>query len=416
VSLHSVDTALGTRRTDLRRILDRALARGRPTREEAYALIHAEGGDLAALMAGAAALRDAHHGRVVSYSRNVFVPLTNLCRDKCAYCTFARPPTDPRARTLTPDEVLAIAQAGQAQGCKEALFSLGDRPEQVHARAREDLRRLGYPSTLAYLRDMCRLVVEETGLLPHANPGVLTPEELAELRPVTASMGIMLESVSERLLEPGQAHFGCPDKVPAARLAMMEAAGRLAIPFTTGILIGIGETREERVDSLFAIAELHQRYGHIQEVIVQNFRAKPDIRFRDRPEPSVFEMLRTLAVARLILGGAMHIQAPPNLTPGAYGLYLLAGIDDWGGVSPVTLDRINPEAPWPKLAELRQVTQEAGHTLVERLAIYPEYITPQHVAPEMWTRVKRQAQALAAPRPVAHPAHPVGSHSIGERP
>ncbi len=371
-------------------VLDAVEARGYATREEAYRLIHADGTDLLEVMRVAARLRDQYHGRVVSYSRNVFIPLTNLCRDKCAYCTFARAPSDPRAHTMTPEEVLAVARAGQAHGCTEALFSLGDKPELLHDLARRHLAALGYDSTYAYLRDMCRLVLEETGLLPHANPGILTYEELRDLKPVTASMGIMLESVSERLMQPGQAHFGCPDKAPAVRLRMIEDAGRLRIPFTTGILIGIGETREERVDSLLAIAELHRRYGHIQEVIIQNFRAKPDIRFRGREEPSALEMVRTIAVARLILGGEMNIQAPPNLTPDAYSIYLLAGINDWGGVSPVTRDHINPEAPWPKLAELQQVTEDAGFTLRERLPVYPEYIAREDfIHPQMREYIQR---------------------------
>ncbi len=376
----------------IRTALKKAVARGYATREEGYILIHASGAALADFLAAAAALRDEHKGRTVSYSRNVFIPLTNMCRNRCAYCTFVKSPGDPEAHTLTPEEVLRIARAGEAHGCKEALFSLGDKPEKKYARAREDLARLGYPSTFAYLKAMCRLVVEETGLLPHANPGVLSYEELAQLREVTASMGLMVESVSERLLAPGQAHYKCPDKVPAVRLRVLEDAGKLRIPFTTGMLVGIGETREERVDTLVAIRDIQRRYGHIQEVIVQNFRAKPDIPFRDRPEPSALEMARTIAVARLILGGEMNIQAPPNLTPDAYGFYLLAGINDWGGISPVTRDYINPEAPWPRLQELEHVTREAGFQLEERLPVYPEYIRPEFIAPSMWPHVMRWAQ------------------------
>ncbi len=360
------------------------------SREEAYRLIHAEGTDLVRLLERASALRDAHHGRTVTYSRKVFIPLTNLCRDKCAYCTFAKLPSDPAARTLTPEEVLAIARAGAAAGCKEALFSLGEKPEELHRLARRQLEALGYASTQEYLVAMCRLVFQETGLIPHVNQGVMSRAEMAELRPWSGSMGLMLENVSPRLMEPGQAHFGCPGKEPSLRLETMAQAGELRIPFTTGILIGIGETREERVDSLFAIREVHARHGQIQEVIVQNFRRKPDIRYRDRDEPSVLEMLRTIAVARLILGGEMSIQAPPNLTPDAYGLYLLAGINDWGGVSPVTQDHINPEAAWPKIDELAQVTQDAGFQLRERLTIYPRYLLerPDWVAP----RIRAQAQ------------------------
>ncbi len=344
-------------------------------KEEARTLISARGGELLALMQRAAAVRDEAWGRTVTYSRKVFIPLTNLCRDKCAYCTFARAPGDPRARTLTPAEVLQIARAGQQAGCKEALFSLGERPELAHAAAREQLAALGYESTVDYLAAMTRLVFEETGLLPHPNPGALYEAEWRKLRPWAGSMGMMLENISERLLEKGQAHFGCPDKAPARRLAALEAAGRLRIPFTTGILIGIGETPAERVDSLLAIAEVHRRYGHIQEVIIQNFRRKPDIRFRAHDEPGALEMARTIAVARLILPPEISLQAPPNLTPDAYGLYLLAGINDWGGISPVTRDHINPEAPWPAIAELAAVSADAGFELRERLSIYPRFIS-----------------------------------------
>ena len=344
---------------------------------EAYALMQARGPDLLTLMQRASAIRETHWGRTVTYSRKVFIPLTNLCRDKCAYCTFARAPGDPRAHTLTPEEVLAIARAGQKAGCKEALFSLGERPELTHALAREHLQKLGYASMVEYLAAMARLVFDETGLLPHLNPGALYEEEWARLRPWAGSMGMMLESVSDRLMQKGQAHFGCPDKAPQRRLAALAAAGRLHIPFTTGILIGIGETVEERVDSLFAIAEVHRQHGHIQEVIIQNFRRKPDIRFRAQDEPSALEMARTLAVARLILPPEISLQAPPNLTPDAYSLYLLAGINDWGGVSPVTQDHINPEAPWPQIEALAAASADAGFQLKERLSIYPRYLSAQ---------------------------------------
>src|SRR5919204_2058546 len=344
------------------------------SREQAYRLIRAEGSELVALMLAASDLRDQHKGRLVTYSRKVFIPLTNLCRDKCGYCTFAKPPIHPEAKTMTPDEVLAVARAGWEQGCKEALFSLGEKPEDVHALARQHLRDLGYPSTVEYLAAMCKLVFEETGLLPHVNCGVLTRDELLMLREFNGSMGIMLENVSERLMLPGQAHYGCVGKLPALRLETMAIAGELGIAFTTGILIGIGETPEERVDSLFALRELQERSGNIQEVIIQNFRVKPDIRMRAWGEPSALEMLRTIAVARLILGGEQNIQAPPNLTPDAYQMYLLAGINDWGGISPVTLDHINPERAWPMVAELRAATAEAGFELRERLCLYPGYL------------------------------------------
>ncbi len=354
-------------------VLQRALAGTAPSRSEAYALARVQGAELAALFTTASLLREHGWGRTVTYSRKVFIPLTNLCRDHCRYCTFAVSPASPAARTLTPDEVLTIARAGAAAGCKEALFSLGEKPEEVYERARHDLRLIGYETTTEYLAAMCKLVYEETGLMPHANCGVLEPEELAALRPWNVSMGLMLENVSDRLLGPGLAHAGSPGKVPALRIKTMADAGRLGIPFTTGILIGIGETLEERIDSLFAIRDLHEHSGNIQEVIVQNFRAKDDTPMRGDDEPSSLEMARTIAVARLVLGASMSIQAPPNLSPDAYGFYLLAGINDWGGISPVTADHINPEAPWPKIDELRQISADAGFALRERLAIYPAF-------------------------------------------
>jgi 7,8-didemethyl-8-hydroxy-5-deazariboflavin synthase CofG subunit len=357
--------------------LDRALrgatAGEPPAREAAYALARATGTDLAALLAAASALRDRGWGHTVTYSRKVFIPLTNMCRDKCRYCTFAVAPGSPAARTLTPDEVLLIARAGAAAGCKEALFSLGEKPEDVYARARNDLRAFGYSTTTEYLAAMNRLVFEETGLLPHSNCGVLEPDELAQLRPWNVSMGLMLENISPRLLGAGLAHAGSPGKEPALRIKTIEDAAALGIPFTTGILIGIGETLEERIDSLYAIRELQARSGNVQEVIIQNFRAKDDTPMRGEGEPTALEMARTIAVARLVLGEQMSIQAPPNLSPDAYGFYLLAGINDWGGVSPVTADHINPEAPWPKIDELRAASADAGFVLRERTAIYPRF-------------------------------------------
>ncbi|MDP9370873.1 MAG: 7,8-didemethyl-8-hydroxy-5-deazariboflavin synthase CofG [Chloroflexota bacterium] len=343
------------------------------SREAAHRLIRAEGEELAGLLAAAGTLRDRRTGRVVTYSRKVFIPLTNLCRDTCGYCTFVRRPGDPRAQTMTPDEVLAVAEAGRRAGCKEALFSLGDKPERRYPAYRQWLAEWGYPSTIAYLRDMCALVLAETGLLPHANPGVMTREDIATLRPVTVSLGTMLEGISPALLAKGGAHRGSPDKTPAARLATLAAAGELAVPFTTGILIGIGETPEERVDALLAIKALHDRHGHVQEVIVQNFRAKPDIRMRDWPEPGPLEMVRTIAVARLIFGDEINVQAPPNLALTDFGAYLRAGLNDWGGISPVTRDYINPERAWPAVDRLRAAMAEAGFELRERLGIYPEY-------------------------------------------
>lgn len=343
------------------------------SRSDAYRLIEATGPELEDLFQSAAQLRERRTGNVISYSRKVFIPLTNLCRDRCGYCTFAREPGDPRAHTMTPEEVLAVAQAGRRAGCKEALFSLGERPEARYPAWREWLAGRGYASTIDYLAAMCRLVLEETGLLPHANPGTMSRAEMEKLQPFNASMGMMLESVSNRLLRPGEAHHACPDKVPAARLETLKAAGELGVPFTTGILIGIGESPAERVDSLLAIREIHERYGHVQEVIIQNFRAKPDTRFARWPEPETLDLIRTAAVARVIFGSEVNIQIPPNLTADDYGSLLRGGINDWGGISPVTLDFINPERAWPEVRRLREVTAHAGFELRERLAVYPEY-------------------------------------------
>jgi FO synthase len=345
------------------------------SRAEAGRLIRATGGELLDLLRDASAIRDGRTGPVVTYSRKVFIPLTNLCRDRCGYCTFAREPGDGKAHTMSPDEVLAVARAGREAGCKEALFSLGDKPELRYPEYRHWLDQRGFRSTIEYLRAMCQLVFEETGLLPHANPGVLSRDEMEQLRPVNVSMGMMLETASPRLLAPGEAHFRCPDKVPKIRLAALEAAGELRIPFTTGILIGIGETLDERVDALFAIREVNEKHGHIQEVIVQNFRAKEDTLFAGRLEPTAMDVARTAAVARLILGSSVNLQVPPNLSQDAYGFYLLSGINDWGGISPVTRDFINPEMAWPQIETLRSVTKEAGFQLRERLAVYPEYLS-----------------------------------------
>jgi FO synthase len=275
---------------------------------------------------------------------------------------------------MTPDEVLAVATAGARLGCQEALFSLGDKPEALFPDMRQTLQLYGHRRTLDYLVQMCQLVLDQTSLLPHANPGVMGPRDLARLREVSPSMGLMLETTSRRLLGKGMAHDNAPDKDPAVRLKTIENAGKLQIPFTTGILMGIGETFNERVDALCAIRELHERYGHIQEVIIQNFRAKPDIPMHAHAEPTLLDFLRTIAVARLVLGGAMHLQVPPNLTPEQYQLLITGGIDDWGGVSPLTIDFINPEAPWPQLRTLARVSAELGLRLRQRLTVYPEYI------------------------------------------
>ncbi|MBV8185686.1 MAG: 5-amino-6-(D-ribitylamino)uracil--L-tyrosine 4-hydroxyphenyl transferase CofH [Alphaproteobacteria bacterium] len=351
--------------------------------------------ELTRLMAEASALRDRGHGRLISYSRKVFIPLTHLCRDVCHYCTFAETPTAGRAAYLSPEQVLAIARAGAAAGCTEALFTLGDKPELRYRAAREALAELGHDTTISYLKAMCALVLRETGLLPHANPGVMTREEIAALREVSASQGIMLESASERLCEKGQVHYGSPDKHPAVRLETIRLAGELKVPFTTGILIGIGETRGERLQSLEAIRDLHACYGHVQEVIVQNFRAKPDTKRADAEEPDLDDLLWTIAQARLILGPDMNIQAPPNLSPGVYPRLIGAGLNDWGGVSPVTPDHVNPEAPWPALEELTRLSANMGKVLVNRLAVYPSYVRDADtwLAPEVATQVRRLSDA-----------------------
>jgi 7,8-didemethyl-8-hydroxy-5-deazariboflavin synthase CofG subunit len=367
----SIDNSLSG---DFQETLTRALAGHDLLPQDGYRLIDATGSNLSALMLTAGLVRDRHKGRTATYSRKVFIPLTNLCRQKCGYCTFSKAPGDPLAHTMSPDEVLAVAEAGRRQGCKEAMFSLGEKPEEIYPQVREQLAHLGHRTMVSYLRAMCELVLGGPGLLPHANPGVLTREELAELREVNASMGLMLENVSTRLMAPGGPHWKCAGKVPEARLDTIACAGEMRVPFTTGLLIGIGETPHERVDSLLAIKQLHARYGHIQEVIIQNLRVKQDTAMRRWQEPSLLDMVRTIAVARLLLP-SMNIQAPPNLAPQAYQFYLLAGINDWGGVSPVTSDFINPEAPWPSIAELKAVTDQAGFELRERLAIYPEYLT-----------------------------------------
>ena len=329
--------------------------------------------DVKSLMLRAATVRDAGHGELFTYSRKVFVPLTQLCRDVCHYCTFAHPPRKGQRAYMTREEVLEVARAGAAAGCKEALFTLGDKPELRYRVAREELAELGFQTTLSYLTEMAGVVLRETGLLPHINAGVMTEAEIAALREVSVSQGLMLESASMRLLEKGGPHFGSPDKQPEVRLETMRAAGRLAVPFTTGILIGIGETRRERIESLLAIRDVHEKFGHIQEIIVQNFRAKPNTKMADAPEPSIEELLWTIAVARLIFGPEMTIQAPPNLSPGRLPELVAAGLDDWGGVSPVTPAHVNPEAPWPHLDALAKATAECGKTLIERMAIYPAY-------------------------------------------
>lgn len=331
-------------------------------------------GPLAVLLAEAAALRDAGHGRLHSYSPKVFIPLTQLCRDTCHYCTFAQTPSASEAAFLNPEQVLAIARAGAAAGCREALFTLGEKPERRYEAARQALAALGHPTTISYLAAMCDRVLRETGLLPHVNAGTMTADEIATLRRVSASQGLMLESAAERLCARGGPHYGSPDKHPRARLATIRLAGEQRVPFTSGILIGIGETREERIDSLFALRALHAEHGHIQEIIIQNFRAKPGTRMAGAPEPDLDELLWTIAAARIAFGPEMNIQAPPNLSPDSYPRLIAAGINDWGGISPVTADHVNPEAPWPERDELRAHTAAAGKILLERLAVYPAFV------------------------------------------
>jgi FO synthase len=363
------------------------------TRDEALAL--AVDGDLNALLARAAALRDEAHGRTISYSRKVFIPLTQLCRDSCHYCTFAHPPRRGERAYLSPDEVLAIARDGAAAGCREALFTLGDKPELRYRAARDELAQFGCATTIDYLHAMAALVLRETGLLPHINAGVMDKADILRLRDISASQGLMLESAAERLCRRGGPHFGSPDKMPAVRLATIAAAGEASVPFTSGILIGIGETRAERIDALFALRDLHERYGHIQEIIVQNFRAKPGTKMAGATEPDLADHLWTIAMTRLIFGAAMNVQAPPNLAAGTLPRLVAAGINDWGGVSPVTPDHVNPERPWPTLETLSRETEAAGKVLVERLAIYPAYAAQSErwLAPMLRTSVLRASDA-----------------------
>jgi 7,8-didemethyl-8-hydroxy-5-deazariboflavin synthase CofG subunit len=356
------------------------------TREEALHL--AAQSPLADLLSVATELRAQGKGTVVTFSKKVFIPLTTLCRDYCSYCTFRKDPGQPGAHFMTPDEVLALAERGRQAGCKEALFSLGDQPERIFPEAREFLSKQGFTRTLDYVAAMSELVLEKTGLLPHANPGVMDRAALMRLKDSNASVGLMLETVSPRLMRDGLPHAKAPDKVPALRLRTIEEAGKLPIAFTTGILIGIGETMDERIDSLFAIRTLHEKYGHIQEVIIQNFRAKPEIPMAAHPEPSLEDMLRTIALARLILGPQMNVQAPPNLSYEAFPRLLEAGINDWGGISPVTKDFINPEAAWPQIARLQAETESRGFVLRERLALYPEFVRREEfLSPRVRDRV-----------------------------
>src|SRR3984893_18218807 len=381
----------------------RTLARARDGKpldlDEATVLLHARDDDLHKLLEYASRTRDAgleaaKRPGIITYSRKVFIPLTRLCRDRCGYCTFATVPHRLHSLYLEPDEVLAIARDGAAMGCKEALFTLGDKPEDRWHQARDWLDAHGYDDTLSYVRAMAIRVLEETGLLPHLNPGVLTWQDFQRLKPVAPSMGMMLETTSARLFtERGGPHFGSPDKGPAVRLRVLQDAGRSSVPFTTGILIGIGETLAERADSVFAIRQVAREYGGIQGVIVPNFRAKADTRMRRVPDAELDDLAATIAVARLVLGPAVRIQAPPNLIGDQFGLILAAGIDDWGGVSPLTPDHVNPDRPWPQIEELASRTADGGMTLRERLTIYPGYLREPWLDP----RLAAHVAALADP-------------------
>ena len=350
------------------------LARGmrvEPERLSVLAEAHAD--DLPALCRVASEMRDSGKGRTVTFSPKVFIPLTRMCRDFCGYCTFRQSPDEADRLYMSPDEVLAVARAGERLGCAEALFTLGERPEQRYPEAKAWLSQNGFGSTLEYLAHCCSLVLEETTLLPHPNPGTMSRHEMGRLKDVSASMGIMVESTSERLCAPGGPHEFAPSKRPRARLKTLETAGELGVPFTTGVLVGIGDTREERIEAMVEIAGLHQRHGHIQEVIIQNFRAKPDTAMAEHEDAEAEEMLWSVAMARLVLGPAVNLQVPPNLSQRDYPMYLQAGINDWGGVSPLTIDYVNPEAPWPQIADLERHTGEQGFILKPRFPVYPEF-------------------------------------------
>ena len=386
-----------TREVDLPGILEWAQAGREIADEEASLLISAENDQVAALCGVAAGIRDRGKGHVVTFSPKVFIPLTRLCRDLCGYCTFRQDPSSAASLYLTPEQVLDVARRGQQMGCTEALFTLGERPEQRYSEAKEWLERRGFKTTLEYLAYVCRLVMEETSLLPHANPGTMSRREMTALQPYNPSMGLMLESTSDRLYQAGGPHELAPSKRPRVRLRTLEIAGELGIPFTTGILVGIGETRQDRIDSLLAIRRLQQAHGHVQEVIIQNFRAKPATPMERQPDASTIEMLWTVAVARLLLGPDANIQVPPNLSASDYEIYLDAGINDWGGVSPLTIDYVNPEAPWPGLPELRVRSQEKGFELRPRLPVYPEYFAEDFVGTNGFlpAALKQKVAALA---------------------
>jgi FO synthase len=390
-------------RSDLPAALQRALSGELLDRGEALGLL-ATPAVTAELLAVAGAVRDRVWGRTVTYSPKVFLPVTNLCRDRCTYCTFRKDPDDPDAWTMLPEEIRIWSERGRRLGCKEALLCLGDKPEVAFRAYRETLAGLGHRTTAEYV-ERASAIALDAGLLPHTNAGLLSAAEMERLKPLNVSLGLMLENVSPRLRERGQVHQWAPDKDPALRLQMLREAGELAIPFTTGLLIGIGETLAERVDTLLAIRELHREHGHIQEVIVQNFRAKPTIPLADAPEPEAADLARTIAVARLLLPSDVSVQAPPNLSPRDHSLLLAAGLNDWGGISPLTPDYVNPEAPWPHVAALAATCEAAGYRLAERLAIYPSYIDrPGFLDPALRPRVAALAAEVAR-APLGTEAH-----------
>jgi 7,8-didemethyl-8-hydroxy-5-deazariboflavin synthase CofG subunit len=363
------------------------------TKTQAAALHSVSGDELQALCASASQVREQHWGKTVTYSRKVFVPLTNMCRDTCSYCTFVKHPDSPQSYIMTPQQVMDVVNDGQKIGCKEVLFSLGEKPEQRYPQVQASLTKMGFLSMTDYLEDTCQRVIEQSSMLPHVNAGTLSLEEIRRLKPVSASMGMMLETVSKRLLLKGNVHYACPDKVPLQRLRTLERAGQLDVPFTTGILIGIGETWLERVESLIAINEIHAQYGHIQEVIVQNFCAKEGTAMAGAAEPDLDDMLRTIAVARLILDPSISLQAPPNLQA-RFHAYLNSGINDFGGISPLTIDHINPEKAWPQISQLAQASNDCGYQLQERLAVYPKYqqFPERYFAQQIASRVQSIAR------------------------
>ena len=391
--LLEVDDPLPGLGEGLKRVVDKAIQGEEVDRDEALRFAESAPGELGALCQAASFIRDTGRGRDVSFSPKVFIPLTRLCRDFCGYCTFRQAPSEADSLYMTLEEVTAVARAGERLGCTEALFTLGERPEQRYPEAKQWLHRRGYETTLEYLYAACQIVLQETDLLPHANPGTMSRREMEHLKGVNASMGVMLEDVSPRLSGKGGPHEFAPSKRPRVRIRTAESAGKLGIAFTTGILIGIGETRDERIQSLLAIRELHRRYGHIQEVIIQNFRAKPDTPMEECPDPAAEDLLWTVAVSRLILGPDVNIQVPPNLSFSDYPIYLLAGINDWGGISPLTIDYVNPEAPWPQISELRRNTEELGFRLRPRLPLYPEYVVGDdgYTPPALRERVRSLA-------------------------